>query len=372
MSYPNWTLSALLVLCGAWSGVNQADEPQLLPRAGVLVLRSGTVLRGDVLRVGDRYVVTLGPESEVGVPVEHVEMCCSSLPDAYAQKRTQLPASPQAGEHLALADWCLRYGLFAEAAEQLMAAQALAPGNPANDRFETRLRLAARRTAGEASAGKVPEPAPSRVEPPQSARSLPPGTVEQFTNTVQPLLINRCGAGACHGPTSDSSFSLTFPHRSRLLPRRFTERNLQATLALLNAEAPDRSPLLRMATAAHGGASQPPLTPQDASLARHLTQWAYQSTGHAYAQSTVTRDMPADAALSADDPTVLPEAGTPAASADSLVVASRSSAAQAAPTEPPPLEPDAGAPETPPARHESGRDPFDPEVFNRRYLQRGR
>jgi hypothetical protein len=196
--------------------------------------------------------------------------------------------------------------------------------------------------------------------------------MEQFTNTVQPLLINRCGAGACHGPTSDSSFTLTFPHRSRILPRRFTERNLRATLALLDAEAPDRSPLLRMATAAHGGASQPPLTAQDAPLARHLIQWAYQSTGHANAQSTVTRDTPADAALSPDDPAALPEAGTPAAPADSLVVANRPSATQAAATEPPPLDPDAGVPATPPAGRDSGRDPFDPEIFNRRYLQRGR
>ena len=51
-------ISAALIL-SVW-GSSPADQPQFTPQPGVLVLRTGRVLRGKISRVGDRYVVTLG------------------------------------------------------------------------------------------------------------------------------------------------------------------------------------------------------------------------------------------------------------------------------------------------------------------------
>ena len=37
---------------------------------------------------------------------------------------------------------------------------------------------------------------------------MPPGAVEAFTQTIQPLLVNRCATGGCHTPSPRGGFSL--------------------------------------------------------------------------------------------------------------------------------------------------------------------
>ena len=44
-----WTLATIIVVALGSLGVNQADEPELNPQDGVLVLRSGRVLRGGII-----------------------------------------------------------------------------------------------------------------------------------------------------------------------------------------------------------------------------------------------------------------------------------------------------------------------------------
>jgi len=145
----------ILVACGlvllGTTSANHAEEPRLLPRAGVLVLRNGSVLEGKILRVGDRYVVGLSERDEVVVPADRVEMECDSLTEAYQRKQKLLGADATVPDHLRLADWCLQNDLLAASAEQLMAAQRRDPSDPANEYFEKRLRLAARRRPARAS-----------------------------------------------------------------------------------------------------------------------------------------------------------------------------------------------------------------------------
>ena len=284
------------------ASVTEADEPQLLPQTGILVLRTGRVLRGDIVRVGDRYVVAVGEHDEVGVPVDAVEMQCASLQEAYARQRNQLPTNSKVADHLKLADWCLQYDLLGCAAEQLMAAQRCDPSDPHNVVFEKRLRLAAQQSVS--SSAPATRTAKIVVPPDldKMTRSLPSGTVERFTNTVQPILINRCGASNCHGPNSHASFRLTFPSWRRTLPRRYTQRNLQSALALLDQGDPRRSPLLVMATQAHGDAKTPPLTDDNVTQLNHLAEWIYHSLG------SQTPDPPA--ALNSPDCAVA-AAGTP-------------------------------------------------------------
>ncbi|MFW6168995.1 MAG: hypothetical protein ACODAD_00795 [Planctomycetota bacterium] len=145
MNYRILRLGACTLVLWGVTSVNQAEQPQLLPRAGVLVLRTGSVLRGKISRVGDRYVVGLNDRDQVTVSADRVQMRCDSLEEAYRRKRSQLPEKATANDHLQLADWCLRNDCLAAAAEQLMAAQRRAPDDPANEHFEKRLRSAARR-----------------------------------------------------------------------------------------------------------------------------------------------------------------------------------------------------------------------------------
>jgi hypothetical protein len=356
----------MLIACASVASVAQTEEPQLSPQPGILVLRTGRVLRGEIARVGDRYVVALGEHDEVGVPLDAVEMQCPSLEDAYRRKRDQLPPAGKVADHLRLADWCLRYDLLACAAEQLMAAQQCDPADPENAIFEKRLTLAAQRPATLSSESKS---VVRTIIPPNTDEivgDLPAGTVEQFTTVIQPLLINRCGSASCHGPNSHSSFRLTYPNWSRTLPRRFTQRNLQAVLALLDRAQPQRSPLLTMATAVHGNLSKPALTDDDTTQLSHLAEWIHLSLGNASPEPP--------AALNSPDSLLLqPGARQPGMSA--ATAADRATKPQPpATTESPervdnrvqkashvsPVDPAAGS-------LPGGSDPFDPEIFNRRF-----
>lgn len=364
---------AVLVVCHvvllSAASVNQAEEPRILPRAGVLVLRNGAVLQGEILRVGDRYVVALNKRDEVAVPADTVDMQCDSLKDAYRRKAELLPLDASVAQHLELADWCLQNNLLAAAAEQLMAAQRWNPSDPANEHFEKRLRLAARQQPGPATTRLPASEVGSRAELDELVRSLPASTVERFTETVQPLLINHCGASACHGMNADNSFRLMSPSRNGPLPRRFTQKNLQAVLEYVDPEQPGHSRLLQMATEAHGRAREPALTDRDVTQLHYLAEWVLQSTRDSQEEPPAVFQAPDSIALQPLDT-------CGAAPTESTVAADeRGKAGYSQPPCPP------GADDVQPAGHVeplrktdtkdnySGVDPFDPEIFNRRYLK---
>ena len=318
-------------------------------------------------RVGDRFTVTLGTQDEVGVSADSVEMHCASLEEAYQLKRDNLPPLSSAAEHLALADWCLRCELLASAAEQLMAAQRREPENPAAALFERRLRLAAQQTQTPAGPDKSSPPLLSQVDLEQFVRSMPNGTIEQFTNAIQPLLVNRCGATACHGANSESSFRLAYPGSSRILPRRFTQLNLHTTMQQVNRENPLESPLLVMATSPHGTCDRPTLDNRDGVQLQQLVDWL--------GRCTSVRTPPAN--LGSPDSLLL-QPGTPPRNATSAPNSLASAARQAAgpkKIDPPPATPMAEpaartAPTSPTPATSCGaetEDPFDPAIFNRRY-----
>jgi len=68
---------------------------------------------------------------------------------------------------------------------------------------------------------------------------LPPEIIAGFTRAVQPLLINKCGQGACHGGTAATTFHLLRIPGGRSPDRPTTLENLAAFLA---AVGPDRDP----------------------------------------------------------------------------------------------------------------------------------
>ena len=206
-------------------------------------------------------------------------------------------------------------------------------------------------------------------------QQLPHGTVEQFTNTVQPLLINRCGAGNCHGPSAESSFQLAYPNWSRTLPRRFTQRNLYAALQVRELATPGASPLLAMSTLPHGGSPSrlstsatrrscsiwqsgyiaAPMIP-DASLRKISAPRPRFSSRRAIDRRTPRIDHPMPI-----EPTRWPVKRRP-----SLPETSRRCHPARRPAAGPPTAPVTASP----AGQGNTSDPFDPEIFNRRYLKR--
>ncbi|MHB8969988.1 MAG: hypothetical protein ACYC4N_05985 [Pirellulaceae bacterium] len=327
-------------------------------------MRNGRVLRGEIVRLGDRYTVTFGDKDEAGVPADSVEIHCASLEEAYQRKRDNLPQPGTTAEHLALADWCLRYELLASAAEQLMMAQRLEPENPALVLFERRLRLAAQQNQAPVAPVRSSPPLLPQTDLEQFVRNLPDGTVEQFTTAIQPLLVNRCGATACHGPNCKSAFKLSCPSSNRMVSRRFTQHNLHTAMQQVNTANPADSPLLLMATSAHGTCDHPTLGDSNSAQIQQLVSWLERCTAN--------RAPPAN--LNTPDSLLL-QPGAP--QRDSTLQESPATSAERPPgafgaTDPPNAAPTT-QPVAPnlltPAANDRARadDPFDPEIFNRRY-----
>lgn len=116
---------------GGWFAVLASLVVPLIARSEeqVVVLRNGRVLTGEVLSLGDMFLVSLGERGEVQLPKTAVEMICTDLEQAYQRKRAAVVYGDLPG-HLNLATWSLRNGLFARAADQLLVVYSIQPNHP--------------------------------------------------------------------------------------------------------------------------------------------------------------------------------------------------------------------------------------------------
>ena len=245
---------------------------------GVLVLQSGGVLVGRVSHDGERYVVA-GPQSQLSVAATDVAFACRSMDEAYQEKRQRMisPASTAAA-HLELAEWCLRYNLTSQAAEEIEAARKLEPNHPKLSLVERRLVVATRPPTTIAHNGSQTKSgmAKSSAELDQlraMARVLPDEAVERFTRKVQPVLVNNCTTSGCHRPNGEQEFQLDRAMLHDMGNRRTTLRNLEATLALVDHATPQLSPLLSVPRSPHGGSKQPLLGVRQEQQFQQLVDW---------------------------------------------------------------------------------------------------
>lgn len=223
--------------------------------------------------MGDRYSVAINA-GEVSVRVADVEMVCGSLDEAYRQKRFRIPLD-NVPERLELAQWCQRQGMLGAAAQELSEAIAIDPNHPMISVVERRLRLAIEQSQQGAQSTAKHDPVPSANELDRIIRGMPPGTVEAFTHTIQPMLMNNCTASGCHGPGADQGLSLLRAPTGRPPSRRLTQRNLLATLQWINRSDPASSPLLAAPTRAHGTSKAPIFTDHQVSQYQELVDWVY-------------------------------------------------------------------------------------------------
>jgi hypothetical protein len=343
-----------------------AADPLVAPREGILVLRNGGVLRGRITRVGDRFIVGSGETDEVRLPARAVEQHCWSLEEAYEKRRGSLPAS-SAEARLDLAEWCLSHRLLPQAAEQLMEARRLDPQNPRNSPFERRLQMSARRPPRPAAPPEETAPGASDAEMEREIADLPAGAVEIFTSAVQPLLLNRCAANRCHGAASSGEFRLMRPPWAGPATRRLTHRNLHAALEMIDRERPEESPLLTMPLGPHGAVKAAVFSKREAHQHQRIAAWVRLVTsgrGEVHPASfTEGEEAPLQAPFNTD---ASPEAGaalggSPAGAPDPPAAAGSSREPAKPSRRQPPFR--LRSPTRPP----EPRDPFDPELFNRRF-----
>jgi hypothetical protein len=364
------------------------DELSLAPQEGVLLLRNQNVLRGKISRAGDYYFVVV-PDGEIRLRTWQVDAVCGSLDEVYRIKSESLPLGRLDG-HLELAEWCLRERLFGYAGEQILHARQLDPTNVRVALLERRLRTAVTESERPAStvASKPPAGLPTRTTPTHKmpthkmpthemldelVRDLPSEAMAEFTGRVQPLLVNHCATAGCHGPGAKSDFRLERIPVDRAYSRRLSQRNLHAVLDLVDREQPIGSPLLALPSQPHGSLSEPVFAehqqeqyqnivdwvhlvsrrptkpaPESVATASPLLQTVPDATVGNYAEGLPRAGRQDPAEVRADDAQLLPGESGRAGNTDDPTDGAQSSRSQ----------------------QFVPRDPFDPEIFNRRYSRR--
>ena len=102
---------------------------------------------------------------------------------------------------------------------------------------------------------------------------LPADSVEVFTRSIQPLLVNTCGSAACHGPGSEAGFQLRRIPLGRPASRLTTQHNLHEALQWIDRIEPGSSPLLTQPIAPHGPAKSPIFSKAQAAQYERLAAW---------------------------------------------------------------------------------------------------
>ncbi|MCI0361584.1 MAG: hypothetical protein L0211_24125 [Planctomycetaceae bacterium] len=362
MDYCRGIPALALLAWGLASAVAVAAEPAAGAKS-LLLLRNGNILEGEVTQAGDYYVVLLGT-SEVRLPARDVEAQVASLDEAYQLKKFGL-FGRGADPHLNLAEWCLRHGLAARCGEQLVLAKHVEPENPKISQIERRL----------AQAREVkPQTSPQSARPVSSVtvrsddlekaiRALPKASVERFAAVVQPLLVNRCGANQCHGANSKAEFHVLRPPAGQAASQRFTQRNLYAALQYIDRSNPDESPLLVLPQKQHGSSLMAVFDKQTQKQLDELKAWVkltVAAPGLIQPEPIQPPTIPTGGAATLSQPVTgpgvpLPNAGQPAANDPSAVQAQR-----------PAIDAPASAVPASSGDRFVPRDPFDPEIFNRR------
>jgi len=313
--------------------------------AAVVILRNGNFLRGHVTNLGDRYLVKLPSGADVQVSTKRVDFVSRTLDDAYRRIRDAKP--PTIRNRLALAQWCIRVKLYARAADQLLALRNADPRSRQLHQLEQRLAALVQdsvRASHASASGKSRTPTTSQRSTKRKVSPLPPGAVQQFTSTIQPILLNRCSANACHGSTTSSRFRLIRPAKGYLLKRRATQRNLRAALRWIDRENPASSPLLNVPNAPHGTAKTAVFESRFGAEQRNrLSQWIR-------SLSVPVKKTAAPAAIKKEKTTL------------------------SQPMEVDPEPEDLGSGEFQTDRKSKAyraKDPFDPELFNRQFFPDG-
>jgi hypothetical protein len=364
-------------------------------RPAVLLFKGGRVIDGEVEETATHYVVyrSLG---RVEVPRRQVEFVGNDLEDVYLHKAARIPGG-DADQHLRLAEWCMLVGLHDHAIEHWEQVAELS-GDPqkAQRMIESleRLRSSAAQSAKNRSGARPPR-APSAtlgvLSTAPSPKQLSQAQVSSFTVKVQPLLVRNCSNAGCHDSSHPGSFILQRSTR----PTPFTtQQNLRSVLALIDPQDPENSPLLVQALYPHGDGQQSfrGFSIKDPAVAT-LVDWVMALAakakpeplkGKSTSDAVASRDLPAAEPMATDpaDDTVPAQAPAPGASVDrpagaagiKLRITPHDSVPEAQPTPDPVGRAERQAPgATRPTRAADDYrpvDPFDPEIFNRRYAQR--
>ncbi len=266
--------------------VSQAQGPEGTNEQQLLLLHNGQALEGRISRSGDLYRVVF-PDGEIRVKAADVELLCKDFEEAYQRRRAAVSVG-SLRDHLDLAQWCEQHKLYDHAAAELADAAAVAPGNPMVGFMQRRLQITTVPQPDRPKAETAAENSLPNDELDRMIRGLPHKAVENFTQSVQPLLMNNCTAANCHGPQSATSLRLQRVPLDRPAGRRMTQRNIYTVLRYVDRDNPLASRLLTIPTAPHGTAKTPVFTEHQVLQYKRLVDWVLQLGPAANPESPAT------------------------------------------------------------------------------------
>lgn len=269
-------LSISVLIAG--DGYAQVNSPVATePSKPCVLLKNQNVLFGVAQQRGEQVIVRKEDGSEIQLDRKQVACWSTSLRGLY-RFRADHRYSFTVRSHLDEAQWCARYELYDLAENELQAVFRIDPGNPTATRLTERIRRDRQRKTSVASAtlpavdgssvqlathlqpiGEAPNAGPRNAEPPNVPglvaleESVDPGTLQHFARQIQPLLLNRCSN--CHSTDSDRKWKLETPTRGSRASSRMTHANLAATMRFVDLSNPAGSELRRRAADGHAGSS---------------------------------------------------------------------------------------------------------------------
>ncbi len=223
------------------------SKPPSEPSRKLLLLDNGKVIQG-LIQEGPTGYVVIKPEGKLVFAFDQVRFEAEDLQDAYRQLRNTLP-DHSASAHVELARWCVTYGLMDEARKEAREALRREPGSRIarnilekidQQLFKTNDLPVVKKTNGGYSMLGDAKP----LMTVEALGGLPREVASDFVLKLQPLLVNRCATGGCHGPGSGNGFELQRVKIGQGSSKSSSERNLAAVLALIDREQPGKSPLL--------------------------------------------------------------------------------------------------------------------------------
>lgn len=219
-----------------------------------VLLRNQNVLFGAAKQRGEFVVVRKADGSELQVNRREVACWANSIRALY-RYRVDHRRSQGIQAHLEDARWCIRYALFDLAAKELSAVYQIDPGNEVASRLAQQLRRAHEAQLAGPAQPKV-ESATIQLashEQPLQEESCDAESLQRFARHIQPLLLNRCGN--CHAHDSQRQWTLLLPAAGTRASARMTQANLAATMRYIDSENPSRSEIRSRAIDGHAGKS---------------------------------------------------------------------------------------------------------------------
>lgn len=364
----------------------------------VVLLKNGNVLKGAVQRDGFRVEVR-SASGTIILDSDNVDYLCESMEEAFRLKQASTDPNDVESQ-VAVLRWCLKHEMYKEAYEQIDVLQLLpieasrldylnrqltvavdrkkriaqaniqplqpravdnaapnAPGEIAQVGYEETIEIMPLPNAsGNSASNQVSLPASKRAVE-EFTKSFPGEVVSQYKREIEPKLVRNCSNAGCHNG-SHESFPLLKKGFGRdiQVPRLLSQRNFYRLMKFVDLNEPLESSLYLKATQPHGGQSQAsygPIKEETKALEAWLLSIATPEAQRAHYQRQMEIANAANANQHLNASPEFPATQVRQANANL---------------------PDSSIPSVPNLTPRSQtfvpKDPFDPEIFNRKYRKR--